>query len=227
MSDEARGPSWLYLHGFASGPSSRKARAFVTWGQEHGVHVDALDLRVPSLEHLRFSAMVSTVREAIAAEGDPGRVVLVGSSLGGLTACRVAEVEPRVAALFLMAPAFQIVHRWRTRGGEAWWKEWRDRDALDITDYTTGRKTTVDYEFVEELERLDHGFPDVRVPTCIVHGTRDETVDVDLSRQWASGRRHVRLIEVDDGHELHASVPRILAEADRFFAPFGVGRDAK
>ena len=61
---------------------------------------------------------------------------------------------------------------------------------------------------------------DVRVPVRIVHGTRDDVVDVQLSRDWSAGRRHVRLVEVDDGHELVASVPRVLAEADEFFRPF-------
>jgi len=216
------GPRWLYLHGFASSPASRKARAFVDWGNERGIEIRALDLRAPSLEHLRFSQIMRRVRDAIDAEGDRGRVVLIGSSLGGLTACRVAELEPRVAALFLMAPAFRLAERWRARLGEEAFGRWHDTDALEVTDYATGKKTMVDHRFVTELGELDVGWPDVRVPTCIVHGTEDETVDVALSRTWATGRRHVRLVEVTDGHELGASIPRLLAEATKFFAPFGV-----
>ena len=52
------------------------------------------------------------------------------------------------------------------------------------------------------------GEPDVRVPTCIVHGTRDDVVDIARSRDFAREKRHVRLVEVDDGHELVASIPR-------------------
>jgi pimeloyl-ACP methyl ester carboxylesterase len=216
------GPSWLYLHGFASGPASTKARAFVEWGKARRLEIEALDLRRPSLSHLRFSEIVATTRRAIDELGPRARVVLVGSSLGGLTACRVAEQEPRVAALFLMAPAFRLAERWRQRLGEKAWAEWRDSNALAIHDYVTREDTFVDFGFVEELARLDDDFPDVRVPTCIVHGRGDETVDVQLSRDWAKGRRHVRLVEVDDGHELRSSIPRILTEAESFFAPFGV-----
>lgn len=162
------------------------------------------------------------VRDAIDADGDRGRAVLIGSSLGGLTASRVAEAEPRVCALFLMAPAFRLAERWRIRLGEDAFERWRATDALEVTDFATGKKTTVDHRFVTELAELDPGWPDVRVPTCIVHGTEDDTVDVELSREWAKGRRHVRLVEVTDGHELGASIPRVLEEATRFFAPFGV-----
>lgn len=210
------GPQWLYLHGFASSPRSTKAQAFVRWGEERGVTIDALDLRAPSLEHLRLSAILDRVRSAIGP--DPrARVVLVGSSLGGLTACRIAESDPRVCAVFAMAPAFRLAERWQKRLGDAAWNAWRERDALDIDDWSTGKKTTVDFGFVDELARLDVDFPDVRVPVRIVHGTRDEIVDIGLSRTWAAGKPHVRLVEVDDGHELTASTDRILREAASFF----------
>src|ERR1700689_49970 len=108
----------LYLHGFASGPRSTKGVAF----ERHfaGVlAIERLDLRVPSLEHLRLSAMIDTVRDALA-----DATLLIGSSLGGLTAARVAERDPRVTKLVLLAPAFQLVARWREVLGPAW-DQWR------------------------------------------------------------------------------------------------------
>lgn len=220
------GPAWLYLHGFASSPASTKARAFQAWGKDRGLAIEALDLRVPSFSGLRFSAIKRRVREAIDAHsegsrgGDHARVVLVGSSLGGLTACRVAEEDPRVCAVLAMAPAFRLAERWRARIGQDAWDAWRSAGWLEVDDHATKQKARVDFGFVEELEALDAGFPDVRVPTCIVHGTNDDVVPIDRSREWASGKRHVRLVEVDDGHELGASIPRILTEAGRFFANF-------
>lgn len=213
------GPVWLYLHGFASGPRSSKAQAFRAWGEARGIAIDALDLRVPSLSGLRFSAIKRRVREAIDAAGERSRAVLIGSSLGGLTACRVAEEDPRVCAVFAMAPAFQLVARWRERLGAEAWEAWRRDGSLAIDDHVTKKKASIDFGFVEELASLDVGFPDVRVPVCIVHGTKDEVVAVDGSREWARGKRHVRLVEVEDGHDLAASIPRILSEFDAFTAP--------
>jgi pimeloyl-ACP methyl ester carboxylesterase len=60
----------------------------------------------------------------------------------------------------------------------------------------------------------------VRVPVLIIHGRRDEVVDIELSRAWKRNKRHVRLVEVDDGHELAGSLDLILREADAFLSPF-------
>jgi len=218
------GPTWLYLHGFASSPSSRKARAFVEWGAARGLSIEALDLRVPSFEHLRFSAIKSRIRAAIDAAGGPhARAVLIGSSLGGLAACRVAEEDPRVCAVLAMAPAFGLVSRWRERLGEEAWEAWRRDGFVEVDDHATGAKSRVDFGFVAELEASQHGgLPDVRVPTLVVHGTNDDVVDVSSSRDFARGKPHVRLVEVEDGHELAASIERIFAESEIFFAPFGI-----
>jgi len=208
------GPRVLYLHGFASGPNSTKGLAFAEHFGRRGVTVERLDLRLPSLEHLRVSAGIAATRAAIGDE----RVVLVGSSLGGLTAARVAEGDARVSALVLLAPAFRAAERWRARLGEEGVRRWRESGWLEIDDYVTKAKARVDFGFLEDLAAIDPGWPEVRVPTLIVHGRRDEVVGIDLSRAFAAGRPHVRLVEMDDGHELVATLPAVLTEAERFLA---------
>jgi predicted esterase YcpF (UPF0227 family) len=219
-------PRFLYLHGFASGPQSHKGVALSEHFAARGVTLARLDLRLPSLEHLRLSAMMAHVQEAMGGPRD--RAVLVGSSLGGLTAARVAERDARACALVLLAPAFRLAERWCKRLGEAAWQAWREANALVIDDYAELRQTEIDFEFIRELEQLDsegEGWPDVRVPVLIVHGVSDAAVDVGLSRAWAAGKRHVRLVEVDDDHDLAKSLPRICDEVDAFLAPFGIGRE--
>lgn len=211
---------YLYLHGFASGPNSAKGVATAEHYARRGVAIERLDLRLPSFEHLRVSAMIDAVRARIGGEDE--RAVLFGSSLGGLVASRVAEADGRVVALVLLAPAFRLVPRWRARLGEEAWARWEASGWQEVHDYTTGRPARVDFDFIRDLARVDGsagGFPEVRVPTLIIHGAQDAVVDIEGSRMFASGRPHVRLVEVADGHELVASVPRILAEADAFLAP--------
>lgn len=160
--------------------------------------------------------MLDVVRTAIGSDRD--RAVLVGSSLGGLTAARVAEGDPRVIALVLLAPAFQLLARWRQQPEFADWQRtgWRE-----VLDHTTGETARVDFGFAEDAERIDVGMPDVRVPTLVFHGLHDDVVPIEHSRAFAFGKRHVRLVELDDNHELVASLPRVLAESADFLAPWG------
>jgi len=209
------GMRYLYLHGFASGPSSKKGLAFAEHFAARGVAIERLDLRVPSFEHLRLSAMIDAARAAIGGPAD--RAVVLGSSLGGLTAARLAERDPRVRGLVLLAPAFQLVERWRASLGEDF-EAWRRTGWREVRDYTTGGVARVDFGFVEDAAAIDVGFPDVSVPTLILHGRADDVVPIERSRQFAAGRPNVHLVELPDGHELVASIPALLAESERYLA---------
>jgi alpha-beta hydrolase superfamily lysophospholipase len=216
----------LYGHGFASGPRSKLVVALGEDVLGRGVSLELLDLRVPSFERLRLSRMLEVIGEAIG--GPAERVVLFGSSLGGLAASRVAERDPRVSALVLLAPAFRLGPRWRARLQGQALRRWEEDGWLEVLDHTTGAQGRVDHGFLLDLEAVDAqggGWPDVRVPTLILHGRRDGTVDVESSRAFAAARRHVRLVELDDGHELVGSLPDIIRETDAFLVPFlGPGR---
>nr|HEX4317552.1 YqiA/YcfP family alpha/beta fold hydrolase [Kofleriaceae bacterium] len=201
----------LYLHGFASGPNSTKGRAFAARFPD----AERLDLRQPSFEHLRLSAMIEHVRAAI--RPDTRDCAVVGSSLGGLTAARVAERDARVTRLVLLAPAFQLMARWRDTLGTAW-DDWQRTGWRAITDFTTGAPARIDFGFADDALRVDVGFPDVRVPTLVLHGVHDDVVPIDHARRFAAGRANVRLVELDDGHELVSSLPSILDAAAEFLA---------
>lgn len=211
----------LYLHGFASGPGSAKGRAFDAHFAARGISIARLDLRRPSLAHLRASAMIAHVLETIAAA--PGPVILIGSSLGGLTAARVAAREPRVVAQVLLAPAFQLFARWRDRLGEDGWDAWRTTGWLTVHDHVTRADAQVDFGFAEDaaaLDAADGGWPEIRVPTWIFHGTADDVVDITGSRAVAARHPQVHLTELDDDHQLIASVPAILTAVDHALAPW-------
>jgi pimeloyl-ACP methyl ester carboxylesterase len=210
-------PTILYLHGFASGPGSKKGVAVAQRFGARGVDVQRLDLRIPTIERLSLGAMIARTRAAIGGPAD--RAVLIGSSLGGLTAARVAAQDPRVCMLVLLAPAFRFADRWKARLGPEGWAAWMRDGWLDTHDHATGGTARVHADFAIEAAAIDDGWPDVRIPTLVIHGVHDDVVPVENSRTWAAGKRHVRLVELDDGHELVATLPVVLAELERFLAP--------
>jgi pimeloyl-ACP methyl ester carboxylesterase len=211
-------PRVLYLHGFASGPASTKGVAVATALDAAGFAVERLDLRVPSLERLRLSAAIDHV---VATIGDAPRVALIGSSLGGLIAARVAERVGAVAALVLLAPAFRMAERWAARLGPDGVAAWRKDGWLPIYDYARRCEARVDVGFLDDALAVDAaggGWPSVTVPTWIAHGTRDEVVDVAGSRAFVARTPRAELTELDDGHELIASLPVIIEESARRLA---------
>jgi uncharacterized protein len=209
---------FLYLHGFASGPRSKKGLAFASHFAPRAARIELLDLRLPSLEHLRLSAMIDAVRAQLAPDD---RAVLIGSSLGGLAAARIAERDPRIVALVLLAPAFELVSRWRAQLGEAAWASWQATGFREVTDHATGRPARVDFGFVEDVARVDRGFPALPVDALVLHGVSDDVVPIDSSRRFVAARPRARLIELDDDHELLATLPRSLAETEAVLAAHG------
>jgi uncharacterized protein len=204
----------IYLHGFASGPQSKKGVAVAERLAARGVHVDRVDLRVPSFENLDFGAMLEATRAAIGGPDD--RAVLIGSSLGGLTAARVAEQDPRVERMVLLAPAFRFGQRWRDRLGDDGWDRWMSSGWLETFDHTTGGTARVHADFARSVLARDAGLPVIQVPTLVLHGTNDDVVPVTVSRELAAASGLVRLVELPDNHELLATLPVILDAIEGF-----------
>ena len=143
--------NFLYLHGFGSSPAAKKGVAFTDHFAPRGIAFQRLDLRVPSAARLRLSAMIETARSNLGESA-----IVVGSSLGGLTAARTAEREPRIAALVLLAPAFQLARRWRE--ALPGFDDWQRTGTRTVTS-SNGDVNELDFGFVEDVEVSTSAFP--------------------------------------------------------------------
>lgn len=216
----------LYLHGFASGPESYKGRAFDDYLGPRGYAVRRLDLRVPDWDHLRVSAMVELTARAA---GTHEQVAIIGSSLGGLVAAQVAAQCPQVLGAVLMAPAFGFAERWARSFGPRGLARWQSGIPLRVPDHAGGSPLAIDFGFYEDVAALEQrgrlavtGGRARVVPLLAFHGRADETVDVAGTRAFAADHPEVELCELDDGHALVDSLPRMLptsaAFLDRIFS---------
>lgn len=213
----------LYLHGFASGPSSHKARVLSQRFAAEGVHFEVPDLTPgdDGFERSSPSSMLA-VAEGLLDRAAPPHAV-IGSSLGGYLAAVAASRDPSIERLVLLAPAFRLFERWSARLTPAELADWR-ANGLETMHYASSRKRRIGWQFFEDAKAFP-AFPEVRVPTLCIAGTRDETVPIGDVEAFVARTPSARLVAVDDGHELAASLDRIHQEARAFLAPF-TGRAA-
>jgi alpha/beta superfamily hydrolase len=91
----------VFSHGKESGPWGSKITAMAEVVRDLGITAESVDYRGLGDPAARVAKLIETTA------GLTGRVVLVGSSMGGHVAAAAAErVEPR--GLFLLAPAFYM-----------------------------------------------------------------------------------------------------------------------
>lgn len=121
----------------------------------------------PSLER-QAAALLAVLR----AEG-AGPAVVVGHSLGGPVAARMAVDAPAaVRALLLLAPSIDPAlekHRWFNVAGSLRLVQW-----FLAVDWTTSNREI--WPLRAELERLGGRLPEVSCPVVIVQGTKDTLV---------------------------------------------------
>lgn len=212
-----------YCHGFLSSPSSSKGKFLQAHLATQQHTLDLLDLNGPAgpatlSPRSAYAALEEYWRASSEQQQQP--LVLIGSSFGGWAAARFAEEHPdRVARLLLLNPGFELDTRWEhiVGGPEELWA-WRRNGVRTFQMPATGEDVEVPYSFVEETSR-EGGTPLLEVPTCIIHGRRDEVVPPELSEAFVM-RQQLRgipskLVLLDDDHALTApaSLDRIAQEA--------------
>jgi len=207
----------LYLHGFASGPSSHKARVLSGRFGAAGVRLEVPDLTPgeDGFERSSPSSMLAIAKRALAAAPPPHAII--GSSLGGYLAAILASRSAAVHRLVLLAPAFRLFERWSARLTGAEKAGWR-ADGLETMHYASNRRRRIGWQFFEDAASYP-ALPEVRIPALCLAGTRDETVPFADVESFVARTPTARLVALDDGHELAASLDRIFDEAREFLRP--------
>jgi uncharacterized protein len=203
-------PQHLYLHGFASGPTSTKAVEIARALSRHGIDVDVPDLNLPSFEHLTLSAMVEEAERRLRP-----RTVVWGSSLGGYLAALLASRHPdMVARIVIMAPALDFPELYPVRvaqGRDAWARG----ETILVHHHAAGRELPLAGDMLLDCTRWPSR-PAVTCPALVFAASRDDIVPLRSIRSWAELQPCASLHVIDDTHDLSASVNIILARACKF-----------
>ncbi|GAB4342687.1 MAG: alpha/beta fold hydrolase [Calditrichia bacterium] len=191
---------YIYLHGFLSGPASRKGLFLEEQFKALGIPLERPDLNQPDFSEMTISGQLKIIESCIAEAGQP--VVLLGSSLGGYLATLAAERHKQVRRLVLMAPAFRFAERYLKSLNEAQLREWREKGHLDIYHGGYQENRQLKYGIVEDARQYID-FPLKRqLPVQIFHGLRDEVVPYSLSLDYLKEHPMTDLVLLHSDHGL-------------------------
>ena len=204
----------VYLHGFASGPGSKKARFFQERFSTLGIGLEIPDLADGDFEHLTITRQLKVV-ERVAGSAP---VSFIGSSMGGYLAALYAAMHPEVEKLVLMAPAFSFVTRWPQTLGQERFDEWRRTGHLPFFHYGDGRERQLSYGLVED-GRFYEDYPNIQQPAIIFHGRNDMVVPPGYSITFSQQHSNTTLHLLDSDHELLNVLDLIWARAHAFLFP--------
>ncbi len=205
---------YFYLHGFASGPGSHKAAWFGKHLARHGIELEVPDLNAGDFPRLTLTRQMAVVDALLA--GDPGPVTLIGSSFGGYLAALLAERDPRVTRLVLLAPAFGFGVLLESLFGAETMTRWRADGRMQLPEAADAERRWLHYDLVSDLARHDATPFTRQLPSLIFHGVDDPTVPYQRSIDYLRENRAARVMLLADGHSLDPSLEVIWAELSAF-----------
>jgi uncharacterized protein len=218
--------SYIYLHGFASSPESTKAKYFRNRFSSLGI-----DLKTPDLNQNDFSRLSLTrqlhqieteflqtkpLQSAPEKVKKLGEVTIIGSSFGGLTAAWLAQRQLSVKQIVLLAPAFQFLSHWLPLLGQQQLEKWQSEKYLPIYHYGEQRYLPLNYQFVADMAQYPEEKLMRSVPALVLHGKYDTIIPIQASRNFATNRPWVQLIELEDDHSLGNVLAEIWEAIQKF-----------
>lgn len=142
----------------------------------------------------------------------PSSLGVVGHSRGGGMAILLTARDARVRSLVTWA-SIASVERWTPEETS----EWRKRGQLEVTNARTGQVLPLYSVVLDDIEQhkddllnITAAATRIRVPWLIIHGTRDEAVEVEHAERLAAASpgETTQLLRIDgSGHTFGATHP--------------------
>lgn len=122
-------------------------------------------------------------------------IILLGSSLGGHTTINAANYSNFIKGLILNCPALKADESVKNSMDKNQFDNWKQNGKAQVFE------GILPYKFYEDLKNNQaiKKIPDLKIPVLIFHGTADNVVSIEQSREAKKLNSNIELIEVEDG----------------------------
>ncbi len=208
--------NYLYLHGFASSPQSRKAEYMQDKFKELGLTLHVPDLNLTDFSTVTLSEQLDYLDRTYFQNNEP--LTVVGSSLGGFLAVLLAAQNPLVQNLVLFAPAFGFSERIAKALGKENLTKWQQDGSREFYHYGLKRNVNLQFQFFIDAQKYSEQKLTRSLPILIFHGIHDDVVPASLSEEFMKRRSQVTLKLLDDDHALGNDLESIWQDMTKFLA---------
>jgi len=207
---------FIYLHGFASSPSSKKATAFKEKFKEIGISLEVPDLNGGDFKNMTLTRQMNILSKSLN-QSQNERACIIGSSMGAYLAILAAQNSTNIQAVYLMAPGFNFMDRWMRKLNLDYDDEGSWEATVPVFHYRYGETRHIKTRLFKDAMDWNKLELSRNLPTRIVHGINDEVVAIEESRKFVSNRPWCLFYELDDDHGLLSHTDWIINDCLKFF----------
>ncbi|MCS7205804.1 MAG: alpha/beta hydrolase [Leptospiraceae bacterium] len=208
----------IYLHGFASSPSSQKAKFFKK-------NLSGYDIIVPDLNCGNFTNMTITkqieIIKDIMKTNPKEKYILIGSSMGGYVSLLCMhlisqeKIFKNIHKLVLLAPALEFTKRILRKDKEKFQK-WKKEGYIEIEHYAWKKTLPLNFLFYIDAKTYEKLEFTREIPVLIFHGVYDEVVPYEVSLKYLKQNSLSHLVLLNSDHSLLNSLNTILTYTQQF-----------
>ena len=198
----------VYLYVFASGPDSDKAQFFKRKFESANqiFHIYDYILSPHEFRDMKLSELQSNLHKYLLTNFPNEKVILMGSSFGGLLVTWYAHLHPeKIDQLILIAPALQFSAEFITETLDTSFQEWELKGETEVEHYRFGGSIPLNYSFIKDIKQNPiptFSRDDFPVSTIIFHGENDQVVPHSWSISLAHANPRVDTYIMKGDHQL-------------------------